>query len=108
MNDGGSARASLAASVAAGEMPDTSARAFTASGSVFSQVVNSTASLTCFDWLVTAVLDPPQLPFALSPAFHWGSGAAFHLPAVSGALPERTPAPHTAVVQPICVPLFRA
>ena len=79
-----------------------------ASGSVFSQVANSTAASTLLRTAsVTAVDEPPQLPLETSPAPTVGSGAAFHLPAVSAALPESTPGPQTAPSQPTCVPSFR-
>ena len=87
-------------------MPVSVTSACTASGSVFSQVANSTAASTFFDCDVTAVDEPPQLPLATS-APHFGSGAAFHCPAVSAALPLSTPGPHTAPSQPTCVPSFR-
>src|SRR5450756_2368949 len=80
----------------------------TASWLVFSQVMNFTASAGCFDWLVTALAEPPQLPVAGLAGSHCGIGAIIHLPAVSGALPARTPGAQTAESQPISAPELRA
>src|SRR5215213_6427833 len=88
-------------------MPVSVTSACTASGSVFSQVANFTAASTCFDCDVTAVDEPPQLPFDTSEP-QLGSGAAFQRPAVSAALPLSTPGPQTAPSQPACVPSLRA
>src|SRR5215207_76116 len=87
-------------------MPVSLTSASIASGSVFSHVANSTAASTLSDCVVTAVDEPPQLPFEMSSP-QVGSVAAFQRPAVSAALPESTPGPQTAPSQPTCVPSFR-
>jgi len=70
--------------------------------------MNFVASFTCLDWVVTAVLEPPQLPVAGLAGSHCGIGAISHFPAVSGALPCSTPGAHTAESHPICAPLLSA
>src|SRR5690349_6698995 len=80
----------------------------TASWSEFIHAMNSAASFGCFDWVVTELAEPPQLPVASSPSDHCGMGAIFHLPAVSGALPCSTPGAQIAETQPACVPSLSA
>src|SRR5690348_11657558 len=89
-------------------MPPSVMRPLTAAGSVLSQIANSVASLACLDLAATAVEEPPQLPVLCSPALHCGSSAMAHLPAVSGALPDSTPGPQTALGQAMRVPSLRA
>ncbi|CAM5290026.1 hypothetical protein SNARM312S_03942 [Streptomyces narbonensis] len=75
---------------------------------MFSQVANSAAAALCFESVVTAVEEPPQLPVAFSPLFHCGRGAMAHLPLVSGAAVVRVPGAQTALTQASCSPVFRA
>src|SRR3954471_13912874 len=89
-------------------MPPSVISPLTAAWSVLSQTAKSTASFWCLDLAATAVDEPPQLPVLCSPALHCGSSAMAHLPAVSGALPESTPGPQTALGQAIRVPSLRA
>src|SRR4051812_40516127 len=89
-------------------MPPSVINPLTAVGSVLSQTANCVACDGCFDLAATAVDDPPQLPVLCSPAFHCGSSATDHLPAVSVALPASTPGAHTALGQAISVPSSRA
>src|SRR3954451_4854991 len=89
-------------------MPPSLIRPATAAGSVLSQTANFVAGAMFLDFAATAVDEPPQLPVLCSPAFHCGISAIFHLPAVSGALPESTPGPQTALGQAIRVPSLSA
>src|SRR3954462_9358832 len=77
-----------------------------ASSLVFSQVANSAASFGCFEVLVTAMAEPPQMPVVVSPAFQAGSGAAAHLPAVSAAMFGNCAGAQEALIQPARVPSF--
>ena len=76
-------------------------------GSVFRNSANLAAAIWFFVPVMTAVVEPPQLPEAFSPAVHCGSGAARHLPAVFLALPLRKTGPQAAVIQVAYLPLFR-
>ena len=58
--------------------------------------------------VMTAVVDPPQLPDTFCPAAHCGSGAARHLPVVDAALPVRNTGPHAAVSQVAYLPRLSA
>ena len=73
---------------------------------MLSQIANFAAASACLEPAVTAVDEPPQLPVLESPAVHCGSGATFHLPAVSGAFPDSTPGAQTALGQVSRVPLL--
>src|SRR3954453_19475582 len=88
-------------------MPACATSALTAVGSVFSHETNSAACFLCLDCVVTPVAEPPHAPLPLVPS-HVGSGAIFHLPAVLAALPASTPGAHTALTQPICLPVLSA
>src|ERR1043165_8757800 len=89
-------------------MPPCVIRPGTAAASVLSHTANWVACAMCLLLAATAVDEPPQLPVLCSPAAHCGSSAMAHLPAVSGALPDRTPGPQTALGQAIRVPSLRA
>lgn len=77
-------------------------------GLVFRNSANFAAAIG--DWvpLITALVDPPQLPDTCSPALHWGSGAARHLPAVDLMEPARNTGAHAAVSQVAYLPLLNA
>src|SRR5689334_7149702 len=89
-------------------MPEIFTSAATAAGSVFSQVANLTAASLCLLSLLTAVVEPPQLPVTFCPADHWGRGAIAHLPLVCGAAVVSTPGAHTALTQASCWPVSSA
>ena len=71
-------------------------------------MANLAAAALFFDFSVTPVDEPPQLPVLFSPALHCGSGAIAHLPLVSGALPASTPGPQIALGQASSVPSLSA
>src|SRR5690242_17967400 len=79
---------------------------FALSGSLFRNLANSAAAIGVLVPLMTALVDPPQLPDAGALASHCGSGAARHLPDVDLARPARKTGPQAAVIQVAYLPLL--
>src|SRR5882757_2517671 len=80
--------------------------AVTASSAVLSQEANWAASAGCLESEVTVMAEPPQMPVALSPALHAGSGATAHLPLVEGAMPPSWAGAQAPEIQVASVPSF--
>src|SRR5665647_2437781 len=70
--------------MSAGYRPESASR-FTPSWELFIQRMNWVASATCWDWEVTEVAEPPQIPVDGLSTSHWGIGAISHSHAVSDA-----------------------
>ena len=84
------------------------ANIFAALGSLLRNCANCAAAIGFFVALMTALVEPPQLPETGLAASHCGSGAARHLPAVAFAEPDRNTGPHAAVIQVAYLPLLSA
>jgi hypothetical protein len=78
------------------------------SGSVLRNWANTAAAIGFLVDLMTALVEPPQLPDCGVDASHCGSGAARHLPEVDFAEPERKTGPQAAVSQVAYLPLLSA
>jgi hypothetical protein len=76
-------------------------------GSLLRNWANRAAAIGFLVDLMTAVVEPPQLPERGWDASHCGSGAARHLPAVALADPERKAGPQAAVSQVAYLPLLK-